>query len=295
MKKFTMMVALAATMGWGATNAFAVCGDNTVDAIDGDSDGACEEFEGCEQCDDGNVVDGDGCSSTCRFECTFNTPGKTKGTKADLVRAFAECPSTQHSGGFTPGATAPTCSPAKIKATGNDTATDYLFGEKKGTCIFATKPKALKDCSAAKDASGAVLGIEVQDACSELGVSLKCKGIVQANGDTPINATQDAGWSLFTLTRATTLDSNIGSGTVIDFPVTFNIPTSGMEKPGELAITVTSTQALFGIFGSTTALSECTSLEIVDVGLLAPGGKPFGRMGTSTRPKSSIGLGGSPL
>jgi cysteine-rich repeat protein len=196
-------------------------------------DGACEAAENCERCDDGNVVDGDGCSSVCRFECNFNTAGKAKGIKA------------------------------------------------------------LKQCSAAEAANGSNLGVEVDDPCAELTVDLKCKAIVQADGSTPINGVQDSGWSLFTLTRSTILDSTVGAGTVIDFPVTFSIPNDAMDGKGGLKFQATSTQALFGIFGPSTALSECANLEVVDIGLLAPGGKPFARLGTSTRSKDSVGLGGA--
>lgn len=297
MKKFTTFVALTATIVFGAGNALAVCGDSTVDPNPGG--GPCTIAEGCEQCDDGaNGDDTDGCSDTCRFTCNFNTAGKAKGSKQDMVRAMAECPSTQTSINSSPGpngdtSTAPTCTPVTPKATGSDDPTDYLFSEKKGGCSLKIKHKPLKDCSAAKDPDGAPLGVSNTDPCAELSLDLKCKGIVQADGSTPINPTSDLGWSLFTLTRATTLDSNIGAGTVVDFPVAFSVPGTAMDGKGGIKLSVTSTQALFSIFGADTALSECSSLETVEIGLLAPGGRPFAKPGTSSRPKDSVGLGGA--
>lgn len=288
MKKFTLLVAMLATMTFGASNALAVCGDSVIDLTDTDMDGACEATEGCEQCDDGGIIAGDGCSATCRFECNFNTAGKKNGIKASMTRAYADCPSTQHIG-FTPGATAPTCAPPVAKAIGAGTPTDRVFEEGKGSCNFATKQKALKDCSAAKAADGSNLGVDVQDPCSELTVTLKCAGMFLANGTTPVSGGNSPSWSLFTLTRATIIDSNIGPGTVVDFPVSFAVP-NGNVLDGALEFTGTSSQALFAIFGSDTALSECANIEIVDV-MVLQNGKPFARMGGATRPKDSIGLG----
>ena len=295
MKKF-MMVALSATLAFSANNAFAVCGDSSVDANPGG--GPCTVEEGCEQCDDGaNGDDTDGCSDTCRFTCNFNTSGKAKGSKNSLVRAYAECPSTQTTVNSDPGpggdtATAPTCTPVVPKAIGSDDPTDYLFSEKKGGCDLSIGHKVLKDCSAAKAPDKSLLGVANTDACTELTLKLKCKGIVQADGQTEINTPTDSGWSLETLTRATTLDSNIGAGTVVNFPVTFAIADSSIDS-GSIKAEFTSTQALFAIFGADTALAECSSLETVDITLLAPGGRPFAKPGSASRPKDSVGLGGA--
>jgi cysteine-rich repeat protein len=52
-----------------------ICGDRIVDAVSG------------EQCDDGNTVSGDGCSSTCKTEATApnNNNSSSTGATGDIV------------------------------------------------------------------------------------------------------------------------------------------------------------------------------------------------------------------
>jgi cysteine-rich repeat protein len=47
------------------------CGDGVIHLCDSN----CTSCESCllmEECDDGNLIDGDGCSSTCKIECPIN-------------------------------------------------------------------------------------------------------------------------------------------------------------------------------------------------------------------------------
>jgi hypothetical protein len=292
MKKFTLLVALIATMGLGSQNAFAACGDGVVDP-DPSPSSPCNSDDGCESCDDGaaNGTANSNCSSTCRFVCNLNTAGKAAKVGASMVRAYAECVDDSSQVVQIPGGpggpTAPSCrqettvpyGPA-YKANGNDGATAYVFDEKKGSCEAKITSKLLKDCSKAKITPA----IEVTDACHELTAQVTCKGILRAGGTAAIEGSIDQGWQLRTLTRATTIDSSVGPVTIVDFPVQFSFPT---PVKGGLKLSATSTEALAAIFGTDTALNGCSVLETIKVEVAAPGGRPFARIGTNTRVKGS--------
>ena len=104
----------------------------------------------------------------------------------------------------------------------------------------------------------------------------------------PIGSADD-GWSLATLTRASLNDETDGDMTVIDFPVSFAYST---PDNGKMDIDSSSAEALIPLVGVDNAeLPPCTSLEIVDVTIKAPGGcptcpgLPFAKLGGATVPK----------
>jgi len=217
-------------------------------------------------------------ASSASAQCEFNALGKAKGLKGSMIRAFASCPSTEYGGintatgaGGTPACT----SPSGVLPAGGST---YVFGEK-CSCSVQTQAKVEKDCALLEDASGAPLGLP-PGACHVTYVKGKCKGIMQADGVTPINANDDAGWSLATLSRATVNDADNGDMTIIDFPVTFLF-----EDPnnGGVAVDSSSAEALSAIVGpSGAALPTCTQIEVVKITMKDPNGDPFAVLGGGT-------------
>jgi len=61
---------------WSSTDAVELCGDSTTAAICGNG-----ILEGSEQCDDGNTISGDGCSSTCQLESAVCGNGIVEGSE----------------------------------------------------------------------------------------------------------------------------------------------------------------------------------------------------------------------
>jgi len=217
-------------------------------------------------------------------QCDFNSLAKAKGMKTSMVRVFAGCPSTEHAGINTQtGGSTPACSPVMVKKLEGD-ATPYVLDPQKGGCDVQTQAKLEKDCAELTDANGDPLGLPTGP-CHVTYVKAKCKGVLQADGVTPINANDDAGWSLATLTRSTFNDATNGDMTVIDFPVTFTF--SDPDK-GKMKINSSSAEALAAILGdvSGAALPTCSTLQTIKLTIKDPNGLPFATMGGSTRDKA---------
>jgi hypothetical protein len=218
-------------------------------------------------------------ASSASAQCEFNALAKTKGIKGSMIRAFAGCPSTEYptintstGAGGTPACT----SMDGVVPAGGST---YVFGEK-GSCSVDIKAKVEKDCSQLEDASGTVIGLP-PGACHVTYVKGNCKGIMQADTFTPINANDDAGWSLATLSRATVNDADNGDMTIIDFPVTFLF---GDPKNGGIKVDSSSAEALASIVGpSGAALPPCTQIEVLKITLKDPNGDPFAVLGGGTK------------
>ena len=223
-------------------------------------------------------------------QCTFGFDGGTpetsrgpapaKGVKGSMVRNYAGCTSTEH-----PTANATTesgtdaCQPVIPPGAGG--GTDYAYAAK-GKCTVQTQAKLLKDCSKAEDAAGNSLGLDTRP-CHVTFVRSSCKGIVRADGVTPINGAVDAGWELATLSRASLNDPSGGDMTVIDFPVAF---TYSDPEDGEMEVDSSSAEALVPLVGANgAALPACTSIEVVDVKIKDPDGNSFAKLGGATVPK----------
>jgi hypothetical protein len=221
-------------------------------------------------------------AGTASAQCEFNVLAKAKGLKTSMVRAQAPCPSTEGGGTInssTQGGT-PACTTVARHVGGS--TSDYLFSPK-GGCSVQTLGKLVKDCSAVTDQAGLPISGVPIGPCHVVYVKSKCKGILQSDGETPINSNDDPGWSLATLTRATMDDPTNGDVTVIDFPVTFNFPA---PDNGKLNMSANSVEALAdAIDGAAASLPPCTSIEIVDLVIKDAAGLPFARMGGSTLPK----------
>ncbi len=216
-------------------------------------------------------------------QCDFNALAKAKGMKTSMVRVFAGCPSTEHASINTQtGGGVPACEPVTVKKLEGD-ATGYILDPQKGSCDAQTQAKLEKDCAELEDANGDPLGLPTGP-CHVTYVKSKCKGILQADGVTPINANDDAGWSLATLTRSTFNDATNGDVTVIDFPVTF-----AYQDPdnGKIKVDSSSAEALAAILvdPSGAALPTCSTLQTIKITIKDPAGLPFATMGGSTRAK----------
>ncbi len=215
--------------------------------------------------------------------CQFNALAKAKGIKTSMVRAFSGCPSTEHpvinssSGGGTP-----SCAPVTV--VGGAGGTTYQLDPQKGSCTVQTQAKIEKDCAGITDSNGNVLGLPAGP-CHVTYVKSQCKGIMQSDGVTPINANDDAGWSLATLTRTTYDEQTNGDMTVIDFPVTFSY---GDPKSGQIKVDSSSAEALAAILVDITgaALPTCSTLETITTTIKDPSGNTFAVMGGSTRDKN---------
>jgi len=220
-------------------------------------------------------------ASSASAQCAFNDLAKSKGMKTSMVRVFAGCPSTEHAGiNSSTGGGTPSCKPVVPKQLEGD-ATTYVFEPYKGGCDVQTKAKLEKDCSTITDANGDPIGLPAGP-CHVTYVKSKCKGIMQADGVTPINANDDGGWSLATLTRSTFNDQTNGDMTVIDFPVTFMY---GEPKSGQIKVDSSSAEALAQILVdvSGAALPTCSTLQTIKITIKDPNGLPFATMGGSTR------------
>jgi hypothetical protein len=211
--------------------------------------------------------------------CAFNS-APARGVKGSMVRNYAPCPGTEHptanteTEGGTDACTPVT--PAEIDGDG----TLYVYGPK-GKCTAMTSAKLVKACEDLEDSAGNNLGLQAGP-CHVSFVKSKCSGIVVSSIDpTPIGAGDD-GWSLATLSRATLADPTNGDMTVIDFPVTFAY---SVPDNGKMFVDSSSAEALIPLVGANNAdLPPCTSIEIVDTTIKAPGNLPFAKLGGATRP-----------
>lgn len=219
-------------------------------------------------------------AGTASAACSYNTPFKAKGVKADFVRAYAPCPSTENptSNTQTEGGTE-ACTPVTPREV-DGVGTLYSFGPK-GACKGSTSAKLVSDCSTVKGSDGIELGLQ-PGPCHITFVKAQCKGILGTDGITLIGEL-DTGWSFSTLSRATLTDDTNGDMTVIDFPVTFLF---GTPKNGSIKLKSNSAEALAPLVGVNNAdLPDCTQLEVVDIVIKAPGtpdALPFARMGGAT-------------
>ncbi|MBI5504990.1 MAG: hypothetical protein HY899_09305 [Deltaproteobacteria bacterium] len=225
------------------------------------------------------------CAGSAGAQCDFNSLAKAKGFKTSMVRVFLGCPSA--TGGHTSintatGGGTPACAPVMPKPYEGD-STGYMFDPQTGGCDVQTKAKLEKDCSLLADANGDPLGLRAGP-CHVTYVKSKCTGIWQDAGGTPINATEDAGWSLSVLMRISLNDDSNGDMTVIDVPITFGY---GNPNNGQIKLSSSTAEAMAGILTivSDTGLPTCTTLQTVTMSIKDPNGLPFATIGGSTRAK----------
>ncbi|HYC00242.1 MAG TPA: hypothetical protein VEC57_13990 [Candidatus Limnocylindrales bacterium] len=232
-----------------------------------------------------------GYAGTASAQCDFNVVAKAKGLKSSMIRAYAACPSTENPvvNTETSGGT-PACEPVtpnKDEA-GTGQGTEFLFDPAgKGGCSVSTSGKLVPDCATVTDSNDELLELP-PGPCHIVYVKSKCKGIMQSDGTTPIGP-DDSGWTLATLSRASLNDGNgTGNGdmTVIDFPVTFYFDD---PSNGGLSLDANSAEALKPFVGPTgAALPTCTQIQVVDIMIKDPDGRPFAALGGGSASKSDL-------
>lgn len=213
-------------------------------------------------------------------QCAFDAVGDAKGLRSSMIRAFAGCPTVDHPVVNTmTGAGVPACDPAAPASAGGGGGSTYSFGEK-GSCTFETRTKVERDCAALEDAAGEPLGLPA-GACHVTSVKCTCKGVVQADGVTPIRADQDGGWSLSVVARFSIDDPDSGDVTLVDLPMEFLFDD---PNNGTLKLLSSTAEALPAIMGATAAaLPTCTQMQIIRATLDDPQGQPFAKLGAGTR------------
>jgi len=199
-------------------------------------------------------------ANTASAQCDFDAPGKAKGMKSDMVRAFVPCGS---------GITFPSPNTATVAGTPGCVPptpySDFLF-DAKGKCSVKSSAKLESPCSTGTPGD-----------CSNVTLQAKCGGITNPDGITPISG---PGWKLATISRASLNDKANGDMTVIDFPAKFDM---GLAAKGKLKMKSDTHALLFSLFGPGNELSYCTNLETISVKINDPSGRNFASQGSSTR------------
>ncbi len=200
-------------------------------------------------------------------QCDFDAPGKARGLKSDMVRAFVPCgtgvtfpsPNTAGSSG-TPGCTPPTA------------YSDFVFASN-GRCSLKMNHKLESPC-----------GTGTPGDCSILTVTAKCSGIMQADGVTPISG---PGWALNIIQRVTRSDDGVAADrTVIDATMQFTFEAA---SKGKLRLKSDSHDYFLGFISCFAGFSgcpdfrACTSIESISAKILDPSGAVFATLGSSTR------------
>lgn len=217
-------------------------------------------------------------------QCNFNAVAKSKGLKSSMVRAFAECPSTQHpTENSTTQSGTSACSPVTPKDDGSGESV-FNFSEK-GGCSVSIKGGINKDCSTIEGDDGSDLGLPA-GACFVLAVGAKCSGILKDDGVAGIDETSGI-WTLNTLSRASLNDAVTGDVTVIDFPVGFSFET---PNKGKMKLKSNSADALAGLLDpASAALPTCTQIEVVRISVVDGDGRLFARLGSGAADKGDGG------
>jgi hypothetical protein len=194
-------------------------------------------------------------------QCAFNTPGKAKTLKSDLVRAYSACPSITFAAPNTSTETStPACGPPVPLS-------NRFFDSEKGKCTIKSKAKVETPC---KD--GAV------DSCMNVKIKAKCTHLLLPDGMSPENA---GGWTLNTISRATFDDPLGGDMTVVDFPAKFDFP---QAKNGKIKLKADTNSLLAGLFGAGSNLPACAYLEILGFSVVDPNGNVFAKQGVGAKP-----------
>ncbi len=194
-----------------------------------------------------------------RAQCDFNSPDKAKSVKLSMVRAFWPCGGITFVGSNT--------------ATNNGTAacktpvthSAYRFFAK-GSCDVKLNHKVEAPCKTGSPWD-----------CANLSIKAKCKDIGLWDTVTPIT---EAGWYLGMVLRRTTNDRSNGDMTVVDFPFALAFPT---PNAGKLKLK-TDTNTLFtSLFGPGNESSDCTTFQMISLGIHDRDGNIFAVPGTSSK------------
>lgn len=214
-------------------------------------------------------------------QCSFDAVGTAKGVRSSMVRS--QSPTCGSTGGvfyntMTEGGI-PACSPVAPPASNGGSGTSYAFSDK-GGCSFQTRSAVEPDCALLENADGSSLGLPAGP-CHVTHVRTKCKGILRADGLSPIHGEEDGGWSFFMLVRLSINDAIGGDMTIVDLPMHFAFPN---PNNGGLSLVGDSAEALTGIIGpASAALPTCSQMKILAVTIKDPDGQRFAEIGMGTR------------
>jgi len=201
-------------------------------------------------------------ASSARAQCAFDGPSKAKGFKTNLVRAFAPCPSiTFPAPNSQTGTGVPTCAPPKDYSLHNGG-----FIPRGSGCSVSAKAKLESPCSA---------GIGTQD-CMNIALKAQCTGVTFVDGITPTN---EPGWSLNIVARATIDDPDFGDMTTINYPVNIVFP---QPVKGKFSLKANTSSILLGL--GLEPLPACSEVEIVSLSIKDPDDHIFAKIGAGTRP-----------
>jgi hypothetical protein len=194
-------------------------------------------------------------------QCSFNSMVKAQKFTVNLVRHFVGCPSiTFLSPNTSTMAGVPACTPPFPTSS-------YRIGQvPSGKCRVRGNQELESPCS---DGSGIP--------CSNLEITAVCRRILNSDGVTPTN---DPGFALNAVARATFDDNAYGDMTVVNFPAQFAFP---QASGGTIQLASDTNALLNGLFGPGSALPGCTSLQILSMAIADPAGNIFATMGTSRR------------
>jgi hypothetical protein len=193
-------------------------------------------------------------------QCAFDGPPKAKGMKASMIRAFAGCPYVSPAPPFPNSQTGtfiPSCAPPYALS-------HYSF-DTKGACTFQVASKLQTPCADGSPAD-----------CMALRFKVKCTGILSPD-DTLSN---ESGFVLSMSVRTTIDDEDNGDMTVLDFPITVDVPATVNGK-----MQVSADSETMPLPGGIASLPGCAQLEMLRATILDPGGNPFAVLGSGIRPK----------
>lgn len=184
-------------------------------------------------------------------------------------------------GPFGPYETSVSCQPVGDNSCSSDSwiaeSKEYGFGPG-GGCDLSTVSKVEKDCSRVAGTSGVLLGMPARP-CHVTTVKVRCRGILQPDGATPIDQ-HDSGWELGLVARGSFDDPVSGDVTQIDVPVSL---TFGTPRHGAMSLALNSAEVLVRLIGATgAALPPCTSFEALEVEIRKPDGYTFAVPGLAT-------------
>jgi hypothetical protein len=200
-------------------------------------------------------------------QCAFDAPAKARSIKSSLVRANSPCPLTSTvpypNTNTTAGVAA--CTPPTPRSL-------YTFDDTKGWCSVLVKHSVETPCPD-----------EIASSCSVVKITTKCAGVLDPFVIPP-TPTSTAGWTLNIINRATFDDESNGDMTIIDFPLTLEMPPF---ENGKLKSNVLIGGPCDGLlcdpFGPSIAPPPCTQMEILSIALRDPDGNVFATLGSSGR------------
>jgi hypothetical protein len=195
-------------------------------------------------------------ASSAQAQCNFDLPTAAKKLRAEMVRAYEDCPAPNV-----------TCSPTV-------SVSAYNFGES-GRCSVKLAVNTVESC--------ATVGNYLDEPCQTMRLQAKCDGVERPAGGGPIDGSADRGWTLSVAMRVTTDLYEAGDKTVVvlEQELSFSDPQNGSINVSYSA--PADDGQLFGPPYRGAYFSPCSNVEILDVAITDPNGDVFAVPGLGTR------------